>query len=250
MDMDGTAIRQLTDDRGIAISSSWNPEGTGLVYTSYRRRVPELFFIDSLSRKIKQLTEGPMLDLGGQFSADGQVILASQSTGTQSDIVLLNRDGSLRRKVTNSFGVIDVSPKWSPDNREIVFCSNRAGGPQIYVMDVEGRGARRVSFVNSNYCTSPAWSPDGGRIAFVCRAEGNFQIFTARPDGTNPLQLTSYGSNEDPEWAPDGSFLVFATTFGKGSLYSIAIMNPDGSNVRQITKSRTSDTDPAWGPVP
>jgi TolB protein len=117
-------------------------------------------------------------------------------------------------------------------------------------MAADGSQIRRMSFVQSNYCTSPAWSPKGDRIAFVCRAEGRFQVFTARPDGSDALQLTSYGNNEDPIWAPNASLIAFATTFGGGDVYQIAIMRPDGSNLRQITKGRISSSQPTWGPVP
>jgi TolB protein len=105
-----------------------------------------------------------------------------------------------------------------------------------------------VSFVTSNYCTSPAWSPKGDKIAFVCRADGNFQLFISNPDGSNAVQLTSSGSSEDPEFSPDGRYLVFSTTYF-GATYSLAIMRTDGLSIKQITTSRAGDFEPAWGPM-
>ncbi len=250
MDMDGENVRQLTDERGLALTSAWNPLGSELIYTSYRKRIPNLYTLRLFDRSTQQVTRGRNLEIGGQFSQDGKRILAAQTTGKQSDIVLLNLDGTLVRKITNSYGVIDVSPKWSPDYRKIVFCSNRSGGPQIYTMNADGSEAKRISFVTSNYCTSPSWSPKGDRIAFVCRADRGFQLFSAKPDGSDALQLTSYGSNEDPEWSPDGRFLAFATTFGRGRTYHIGIMRSDGSNLRQLSFGRAGEMDPAWGPLP
>jgi TolB protein len=249
MEMDGSNVRQLTSDRGLAISSSWHPEGQSLIYTSYRNRIPDLFLIDINSRQIRQITEGDGLEIGGKFSRDGRSILSSLSVARDSDIVLLSPTGQLLRKITATSGVIDVSPHWSPDNSRIVFCSNRSGGPQIYTMNADGSGARRVSYVNSNYCTSPRWSPRGDRIAFVCRADGGFQVFTANPDGSAPLQLTSRGNNEDPDWSPDGRYLVFATTFGRGRNYNIAMIRSDGSSLRQLTSGQLSSTQPSWGPM-
>jgi TolB protein len=248
MEMDGSNLRQLTNERGLAMSADWSPDGERLVYTSYRNRVPDLFVFEIESRRIGQLTNNRLLELGASFSPDGQY-LASISQGRHADIVLMDRSGKTTRQLTRSSGIIDVSPDWSPDYKHIVFTSNRSGGPQIYTMDATGRGVRRISFATSNYCTSPSWSPKGDRIAYVCRADRGFQIFTSKPDGSGALQLTSYGSNEDPTWSPDGNFIAFSSTLGKGSIYHIALMRADGTNLKQITHGRTSDMHPAWGPL-
>ncbi len=249
MDMDGSNVRQLTNERGLAVSPSWDPFGKSLVYTSYRSRVPDLFLLDVESRSVQQITRNDALEIGAHFSSQGGKILASRMEGRDSSIVLVNPNGSIFRKVSSSGINIDTSPFWSPDNTKIAFVSNRAGGPQIYVMGADGSDAHRISFVKSNYCTSPAWSPKGDKIAFVCRADIGFQIFIANADGTDPLQVTSQGDNEDPDWSPDGRYIVFATTFGKGAGFSLALMRSDGTNMRQLTQSRGGDYDPAWGPL-
>lgn len=248
MDMDGSNITQLTTERGLALSSSWDPSGTKLVYTSFRNRVPDLFILDVDSKSSRQLTRTTDLEVSAHYLNSSE-ILASRTEGSDSDIVLINQDGRVVRKLTPPNRAIDVSPVPSPDGAQVAFCSNRGGGPQIYVMGVDGANAHRVSFVTSNYCTSPAWSPMGDKIAFVCRADGNFQLFISSPDGSNAVQLTSSGTNEDPEFSPDGRYLVFSTSsFGDGR--SIAIIRTDGSNLKQVARSRGGDFEPAWGPIP
>lgn len=248
MDMDGSNLRQLTNERGLALSPAWDPSGTKLAYTSYRSRVPDLFVLDVATRGVKQVTRTVEMEVGAHFMPNGSQLIVSRTEGAESDIVVLNQDGTLARKLTPPNRAIDVSPVPSPDGSSIVFCSNRGGGPQIYTMGSDGSGAKRVSFVTSNYCTSPAWSPKGDKIAFVCRADGNFQLFVADADGSNPVQLTSAGSNEDPEWSPDGRYLVFATTYWGGGIYSLAIVKSDGSSLKRITTSRSGDFEPAWSP--
>jgi TolB protein len=250
MEMDGSGARQLTNERGLAVSPSWHPGGTSLVYTSYRSRVPDLFILDLFSRQVRQVTRGEALEISPHFSPDGLQIIASRTAERDSDLVMLNLDGTIGKKLTRGGGAINVSPNWSPDGNQLVFCSNRGGGPQIYTMGADGTNAKRVSFVNSSYCTSPSWSPRGDKIAFVCRFDRGFQIFTSAPDGSNPLQLTTTGDNEDPDWSPDGRYLTFATTFGKGPVFNIGLMRADGSNVRQLTSSRGGDFEPTWGPLP
>lgn len=247
MDMDGSNLVQLTNERALAMSPAWDSAGRKLVYTSYRTRVPDLFELDVSSRAVRQVTRGGALEVGAKYPKSGGYVV-SLSEGRDSDIVQLNSNGSIARRLTTANGAIDVSPDYSPDESKIVFCSDRAGGPQIYIMNADGSGAHRISFVSSNYCTSPSWSPKGDKIAFVCRADSGFQMFIADADGSNALQLTSSGDNEDPDFSPDGRYIVFATTFGKRGVFNLALMRSDGSSTHQLTSSRGGDYEPTWGP--
>lgn len=247
MGVDGSGLKQLTSDRGLALSPAWNPAGDQIVFTSYRNRVPDLFLYDVLSGRIRRLTKSKELEVGAHFLNSNQIVY-SRAEGADSDIVVMNLDGSGLRRLTPKNRAIDVSPVPTLDGSRIAFCSNRGGSPQIYVMNSDGSNVRRVSFGASSYCTSPAWSPDGNKIAFVCRADRGFNIFVSNSDGSQPVQLTSYGDNEDPEFSPDGRYLTFATTqFGGG--FSLAIMQVDGTSVRRISSSRGGDFEPTWSPV-
>lgn len=249
MDANGTNVRQISNDRGLVLSTAWSPTGQDLVYTSYRNRAPDLFRYSLSNRRLIQLTNGNALEIGGQFSPDGNTILYSRTRGSAADLILADLGGRTIRNVLVEGGIINVSPSWSPDGSEIVFCSNRSGGPQIYKMSASGGNIKRVSFVSSNYCTSPAWSPKGDKLAFVCRAEGRFQIFVSDADGLNAQQLTTYGHNEDPSWAPDGRYIAFASTFGSSKIFNIAMIKSDGTNLKQLTFSNSGYTDPSWGPI-
>lgn len=249
MDMDGSNVRQITDEKSLSMSSAWDPDGRGLYFTSYLKRQPDLFFVNIFDKRIKQLTRDSALEVGAKPSPDGQRLAISRTMDRDSSLMLLDSSGSRIRTILPANGTINVSPSWSPDGSRMAFCSNRSGGPQIFTMNSDGSDIKRVSFLNSNYCTSPAWSPKGDKIAFVCRFEGGFQLFTADPDGSNLLQLTSTGSNEDPDWAPNGQFVVFSTTFWQRGVPSIALMRPDGSNMKRLSDGRAGDMDPAWGPL-
>ena len=249
VDMDGSNPRQITDDKALSMSAAWSPDASRLIYTSYRLRQPDLYQVELSTRRVSPITSRGNLVIGAHYLKDGKTVIVSSTAAGGSDLLLMNLDGSVVRKIAGGGGVINVSPSLSPDQSRVAFCSNRAGGPQIYTMGMDGSDVRRVSFASSNYCTSPAWSPRGNRIAFMCRADAGFNIFVADADGSNPAQLTSYGNNEDPDWSPDGRYLVFSSTFGKGYVTSLAVMREDGSNIRQITSSRIGDSEPAWGPV-
>ncbi len=243
MSLDGGDMRQMTFNRTINLAPSWGPNGA-VLFTSYQRGNPDLFRLDTSSGTTTRLAFAPGLNLGGEYSPDGSRIALSTEERGNPDIVLIDPSGRTTARVTDSWG-IDVSPAWSPDGRTLAFCSNRAGGPQIYVAGVGGDAPpRRVTF-RGDYNTSPAWSPKGDRIAYVSRVGGRFDIFTVRPDGGEPVRVTTGpGDNEDPSWSPDGRFLVFSSTrTGSKKLF---IVRAEGGTPVQLTSGNGDDSSPTW----
>jgi TolB protein len=255
MDLDGENLRQVTTDKGLALAPAWDRTGRTILFTSYRTREPNLYLLDVLTSRTRALTRGSALKIGGAFTADGSRIVSSLTENRDSDLVAYSLNGDLVQRLTPANQAIDVSPTFSPDGKQMAFCSDRGGRPQIYVMSSDGGAAHRVSFVSSDYCTSPSWAPKGDRLAFVCRGDGGFQIYLSNTDGSNPIQLTSGGDNEDPDWSPDGRYLIFSSTFGKrGGVSNLAIMraskNLEGTAMKQVSFGRGNDGEPSWGPYP
>ena len=78
------------------------------------------------------------------------------------------------------------------------------------------------------------------QIAFV--RDG--QIHLANADGTVRLTDTEPGTrNADPAWSPDGRRIAFASN--RGGRWDIYVMEADGSNVRQRTRTGGS-YEPTW----
>jgi TolB protein len=248
MGIDGSGVRQITRDRGLALSPSWAPGGDKIIFTSYASRRPELYVVSPKGGKPQRITKRPGLELGAKFSRDGNTILTASSVSGLSKISLFDLRGRVLKRLTTG-SAIDVSPSWSPDGEWFAFCSNRGGGPQIYISRADGTGRpKRVSFADSNYCTSPAWSPKGDRIAFVCR-RGGHQIFMSSPRGGQATQLTFSGNNEDPNWSPDGRFIAMSSNLGRGGPRNIAILSLLGGSPTQISFAKSEDSQPAWSPM-
>jgi Tol biopolymer transport system component len=155
-------------------------------------------------------------------------------------ICLMNADGTEQQRLT-SFPATSFYPSVSPDGQMVYFVSKHSGGFDIYSIDIQGKDLQRLTQdIGSLY--APELSPNGERIVFAKYGEG---LWMMRADGRNPHPITD-GDDVDPTWSPDGSMIAFASSRNGGR--QLFIMNPDGSNIRQVTDLNDMGGRSTWSP--
>lgn len=170
-----------------------------------------------------------------------------------ADICTMNLDGSnLQRLTINPPGKEwdCYDPKWSPDGTKILFSSysrrpsvNRA---DVYVMNADG--TNRVMLTDGPWENdSASWSPDGTQIVFTsARADGSAGICTMSADGSNKHQLTSSPTYDYASaWSANG--IVFLRSIAS-DISELVLIDPDGSNERQLTNLGKLLAEPTWSP--
>jgi len=244
-DADGANLRTLTADHSIALSPSWSPDGSLILFTSYRGGTgPHIYVTPASGGQVFQVSGRPGNNTSASYSPDGREIACTLSMDGNPEIYRLDaRGGSPRRLTVDK--AIDTSPAWSPTGREIAFTSDRAGSPQVYLMDRDGGNVRRLTF-DLAYTDSPAWSPRGDRLAFVSRSAGGFDLYVCKADGTEVRQVVGGGSNENPHWSPDGRHLVFASN--REGPFALFITDLDDRPPRKLDLGGRVALSPAWSP--
>ena len=248
MDYDGFSQQPLTANRSLNLTPTWSPSGQSLAYISYRTGTPSLHLAHIYEGRGELFDTGGGMALNPAWSPDGTRLAFTATHEGNSELYLINSDGTRLQRLTHHPS-IDTSPCWSPTGREIAFTSDRTGSPQIYAMDSDGLNLRRVSYQGS-YNDSPSWSPSRqySEIAYASRIErGPFDIVVYNLATKQIRQLTTgRGSNENPDWSPNGLHLVFTSSrTGSEQVYT---MNRDGSNQRRLTREGNNKT-PRWGPI-
>ncbi len=248
VDVDGQNPQVLLSEKQILLGPAWRPDGSEILLTSYRTGRPELWVYRFADRSFRALTHRGN-SMGGTYSPDGRRIAFCLTEGPNTDVWVMNADGSGSRRLTRDQS-IDISPSWSPDGTKIAFTSDRAGTPQLYVMNTDGSGVRRLTF-QGNYNQTPSWSPRGDAIAFTARDERKvFDVFWVSPDRGVISRITQDQgrTNEEPSYAPNGRLMVFRTD--RNGFGQLVISDARGNRQSVVLGSEGADlAGPAWGPL-
>jgi TolB protein len=265
IDSDGENLRRLTSARGgefgvpISLSPEWSPDGTRVVYSSYKDQgLPRIYELNLATGAEKMVPAARSGDyISPTYGPDGRFVYFAINGGRGSGIFRYNIAEDCCFEALTQGRSEDISPSFSPDGRMMAFNSNRlgVGAPQIYIMDSDGSGRPELispyEYNNPGYYTSPDWSPLGNQIAYHgrVRQRGAHQILIAELDGRNRVvrtsQVTFSGVNEDPSWAPDGRHLVFVGERSYG--YGLFVLDTATGNTRTLV-SGIRPNPPAWSP--
>ena len=133
------------------------------------------------------------------FSPDGtQIAFNSNRENENSDVYVVNTDGSNVRQLTNERSNESVEPGcWSPDGTRIAFTSDRDDNDDIFITGAEVYQTVLIVSDEAAILQSPSYSPDGKQIAFEARLDdrsAELRIFCRRPArGSTQSRATAAG---------------------------------------------------------
>jgi len=149
---------------------------------------------------------------------------------------------------------------WNPVTNRITFASDRGEGPdEIWTMAADGSELTQITNHSANgYYIEPSFSSDGQWIVFEADTDAQDDemqqgsIFKVRSDGTELTKLTDgpAGGTDDrqPNWSPTNESILFQRRVPGSNDWDIYTLNPDGTNLQQVTTTSSSDTDASFSP--
>ena len=141
-----------------------------------------------------------------------KIVFASYEGGIQSDIYVMNSDGSGKKRLTKDPGE-DYIASFSPDGSMITFVSSRTGNNEVYRIDASGNDLTRLTY-NPGRKASPTFSTDGRHIYFTTTdvIPGRSDIMRMSLKGSIIDDIThGLVAAEEPHQIPGTNKLVFVT---------------------------------------
>lgn len=140
MNADGSGQRRLfADSPHTSTAAKWLPDGSGFLLT---RRTGDdggdLYIVDADGNIVRQLTDDAAYNGGAEISPDGRQVAFYSAHGDESEIHIINLDGTGRRTIVS--GGQYWYPRWSPDGHFLLLTVRRAGADEndldLYVVEI------------------------------------------------------------------------------------------------------------------
>jgi len=222
---------------GVTRRLAWLTDGSGILVigAEYSRGLNQIWRLsypgNEAQRVVNDLNDYADLSL----TADSKTLAAVRADRLVNIWVAPDGNAGRAKSITAGAGREDGirGLTWTPDGR-IIYRSMAGDVPQLRIMGADGTGGKQLS-VDGNEHFDPAVSPDGRYIVWSSSPTGRRHIWRMDIDGANPRQLTS-GSNEwQPEYTPDGKWLVY-----QAMGYSLWKTPTDGGAPTQLTGGLSS----------
>lgn len=239
--------RELAGDRYPSPSS----DGTQVAYQSIRDGGAELFVADAAFKERRRLTFNRVDESHPVVSRDGvRILFTSGSAESQeTDVVIMNVDGTGRRTLTSEPDTFGAIPTFSPSNLQVAYAewtretAGQLSNPQIVVLDLL-TGTKRYLTPPGSEAWRPVFSPKEDEVSYIRKLGEQFEIFSFNLKSGVERQLTDTPFDEwDPRYSPDGSALYYAAR--PDDNWDLFMLDLVTGSTRRLTRSIGDEWDPA-----
>jgi len=251
LNIEDRSVRQLSSppvpSTGDA-DAQYSPDGKSIAFIRDLKDIRDIYVMPASGGAPRRVTFDNRLMVGVAWTPDSKEIVFSSNRGGASwGLWRVSAAGGAPQRV--SVGSEHAfMPTISLKGNRLIY-SSTFWNENIWRVPV-GAGHRlgkHQRFISSTMQEEgPQYSPDGKRIVFQSTRSGSFEIWRSDADGTNLVQLTSFGGplSGTPHWSPDGRQI--ACDSRPGAHPNIHILSADGGPVRRLPNDSSDDAVPSW----
>lgn len=270
---DGSDLRQITFGPGDKTYPKFSPDGEKLIYAAPGGTDDfgndlglDLWLINvDGTGGVVNLTQYVEDDFDAVWSPDGDMIAFTstrvgglrqvflQEISCQPAPGLCQMEGeALNFSFHEDFSAVEYSPDWSYDGETIVVAGsiNQAPGRLLLrppATEVPTYFDRRDAIIGADH---PAWSPDRQSLVFTYQYQRGIQeIYIAPMESPSYFleKLTNSLGNKEPDFSPNGQYIVFTSTRDQNP--EIYLMTINGTGQTNLSTHPGRDLNPDWGPA-
>lgn len=247
LSLDSMAEVPVKSDCNNMTSPAFSPRGDYLAWACIQKMSDNSIYVQRLSDgSVTQLLQGFEGFGGLAWSGDGRhIVFSTGSSDTGGDLweVALARPNRPER-LPFGHDAVDLA---------VSYASHRLAFQQVHInvniwrVDLtQPQAPAQKIVVSSRKQNSPNYSPDGKQIAFDSDRSGHYETWVSDADGSNPMQLTSFGIklSGTPRWSPDGKVIALdSRAEGEANIY---LVDPRGGVPRKLDIDIRDNTMPTW----
>ena len=235
---------------------TFSPDGQSLAFIRGKSdNTADLYVMRAPGGEATQLTADSRLRFYNQgvigglaWTEDSKAIVYSSEAGGSPSLWKVSAFGGTPERLSVG-GVDTFYPSIARKGNRLAFTQIHGGMP-VYQVEIPNptrppsAPVRLIDSTRSNH--TPQFSPDGEKIAFASDRSGADEIWICDHDGTNPIQLTTFGGPNvgSPRWSPDGKQIVFDLhTSNISHIYTVAV---EGGTPRRVTNEDLDESVPTW----
>jgi WD40-like Beta Propeller Repeat len=139
MNVDGSAIQELTSAHGFHSFPAWSPDASQIAYVAFDGTNANIYVMNADGSDSHQVTEDPAHEDAPTWSPDGRLIAFTSEGGSRDPgIYTISPDGSGVTELAHDPDPANLGIAWSPDGAELALVSIRGQGNDrnVYVLDV------------------------------------------------------------------------------------------------------------------
>jgi len=230
-------------------SARFSPDGKFLAYVAGAGFLAQdIFLVPVSGGEAKRLTLDKRRVLGLAWTPSGNEILFSSDRGGLYSLWRVPVPGGTPEPV-GSVGEDAYQPTVSRQGNRLAYLHEKVNSNVWRTAGPNWSGPRSgptklISSTRTQFDMD--FSPDGKKIAFGSDRTGSEEIWISASDGSNPVQLTSFGapSTGTPKWSPDGKQIAFDShKVGHSDIY---LVNAEGGEPRRMTTEPFENNVPSW----
>ncbi|MEW6736044.1 MAG: DPP IV N-terminal domain-containing protein, partial [Acidobacteriota bacterium] len=186
--------RQLTTDPSADLSPATSPDGSYIVFYSFKAKIPHIWRMDTDGNNLRQLTNGSGETLPN-LSPDGKWVVYTALNQGRSSIWKISIEGGEPVQLTD---YDSFHPVISPDGNRIAFYMFDRATRQRKIAIMAFQGNEPQTIINEPITAGYgfSWSADNSSLIYTVNQNGTTNLWSQPISGGPPQQLSHYPTDQ------------------------------------------------------